>query len=71
MEVITICLLLLAVVFSFIFRLLTKNSDIFKKRGVEYDEPIIFFGNMLNVFTGKESETSLIESMYERFAREK
>jgi cytochrome P450 family 9 len=71
MEGITVCLLFLAIAIGYIFLLLTKNNDVFKKRGVEFEEPRLFFGNMLSVFTGKESEISLIESLYEKFSREK
>lgn len=71
MEVITVCLLCLAIVIGFILLLLTRNNDVFKKRGVEFEEPRIFFGNMFGVFTGKETESTLIESLYEKFSREK
>lgn len=43
----------------------------FKNRGVEFEAPKIFFGNMLDIFLGRESEATMIENLYEKFSREK
>lgn len=71
MGVTWICLSLIVIVVLCIYIFLTRNDDCFKKRGVEFEKPKIFFGNMLNVFIGFETESSLFEYMFEKFSREK
>jgi hypothetical protein len=71
MEVTILLMLLIVCVIACIYKLLTKHNDVFKNRGVEYEKPTIFFGNMFSVFMGKMKETELFEHFYDKFSREK
>jgi hypothetical protein len=71
MEVMIGSMLLTVCVVACTYKLLTKHNDVFKNRGVEYEKPKVFFGNMFEVFMGTLKETELFEHLYERFSREK
>lgn len=53
------------------YKLLTKNFQTFKQRGVEFEKPAFFFGNMLNCFLGSETERDTMKFLYEKHNREK
>lgn len=48
-----------------------KNHDVFKRRGVAYDEPLPLFGNLFEVFLGNFSIESKIEEFCGKFKNEK
>lgn len=54
-----------------VFIFLTRHNNFFKRRGVEFEKPTLFFGNLFGVFLDGESEASVIEYLYEKFSREK
>jgi hypothetical protein len=70
-EVMIWSMLLIVCVIACIYKLLTKHNDVFQNRGVEYEKPKVFFGNMFEVFMGRLKEAELFEYLYERFSREK
>lgn len=64
--------LLLTVIFALCaYKLLTRKHDVFKLRGVEYQKPVVVFGNMFDAFVWGESLESVIGILYEKFSREK
>lgn len=71
MNTTLVCLSLIAGLVLCIVKFLSRNYEVFKNRGVEFEKPKLFFGNMLHVFLGRETEAALIENFYERFSREK
>lgn len=71
MEVTFISLSLLGALVLCICRFLSKHNNFFKERGVEFEKPTIFFGNMFGCFMGWESEASVFDGLYEKFSREK
>lgn len=71
MNTTLVCLSLIAVLVLCIVKFLSRNYEVFKNRGVEFEKPKLFFGNLLHVFLGRETEAALIENFYERFSREK
>lgn len=70
METTLACLSLIAALVLSIYSFTYRNNK-FSLRGIEYQKPTIFFGNMLDVFLGKESEAATFENLYEKFSREK
>ncbi|CRK88205.1 CLUMA_CG001986, isoform A [Clunio marinus] len=50
---------------------ITRDKKLFELRGVEFDKPTIFFGNLWNVFRDIESEREVFERLYEKYDREK
>lgn len=70
-EMSTVFLLLTVLLVLCVYKLLTRKHDVFKRRGVVYQKPIVFFGNMFDAFVWGESLDSAIGILYERFSREK
>lgn len=71
METSTLLSISLVLIVLGIYKFIARNNEVFKKRGVDFEEPSFFFGNMLDVFLGKIDEDSMFEYLYEKFSREK
>lgn len=71
MEASAVFISLLMILLLSIYKYLTRNDNFFRRRGVEFEKPKIFFGNMLDVFLGRETEAALFEHLYDMFSREK
>ncbi|XP_022127391.2 cytochrome P450 6B6 [Pieris rapae] len=64
-------LLVVALVLILLYYVGTKNFDYWKKRGVKYDEPIIFFGSNLTHIIKKHSLSERFAELHNRFPNEK
>lgn len=63
---------LIAFVLFFAYKFFTKQNEIFKQRGVAFEKPTFFFGNMfVDLIMGTEGEPTIFKHLYERFSREK
>lgn len=71
MDLAIIELALFLLVLLVIYKFLTRNDDFFKKRGVKFEKPSLLFGNLLPMFTGRETGMSLFENIYKKFDDEK
>jgi hypothetical protein len=63
--------LILVVLLWALLRFLKKDFDIFEKRGVKFEQPVIIFGNMFKAAMGKESFANLFQRLYDKFYSEK
>lgn len=60
------------VVISFgIYKLLTKNNDYFRKRGIAHMKPTFPFGNMAPFLFGLQTPYEFANTMYTMFPRQK
>ncbi|XP_038217714.1 cytochrome P450 6B2-like [Zerene cesonia] len=63
--------LVLAFLIAVLYYYGTRNHDFWKKRGVKYDEPIIFFGSNLSHIINKHSLSERFYELHNRFPDEK
>jgi tetraacyldisaccharide-1-P 4'-kinase len=54
-----------------LYKKLTEKFKHFEDRGVKFEEPVIVFGNVLNVIRGKQDLFSIIQTLYDKFHNEK
>lgn len=54
-----------------VYKYLTRNHEVFKKRGIKYSEPIFFFGNMLGLITGRDDGWTIFQNLFIKFRNEK
>lgn len=64
-------LVLVTVIIIGLYKFLTKNNNFFKTREVKFVKPRVLFGNLLEVFTGRENGYSVFQKMYNKFKNEK
>lgn len=54
-----------------LYKKLTGKFKLFEDRGVKFEEPVIIFGNILDVIRGKRDIFSVVQTLYEKFHSEK
>ena len=70
MDISMIELVLIVTVILGIYKYLTRNDDIFKKREVSYEKPVFLFGNLWENLTGRINGIELFQKYYEMFKDE-
>lgn len=63
--------LLIVIVILGIYKYLTKNDDVFLKRGVAFLKPKIFIGNLGALITGRENGFEFFQNKYDIFKDDK
>lgn len=67
--VILLSLTLLLAVYA--YRVCAKNHNYFKKRGIAFSKPTLFFGNMLDAIKEQEDYEVTLGEFYKKFRTEK
>ncbi|KAI8046838.1 hypothetical protein M5D96_003052 [Drosophila gunungcola] len=57
-------LALFAIAFGFFYRWATANNDFFKNKGLPYAKPILYFGNMYEMFLRRKSMFDIVCDLY-------
>ncbi|KXJ75769.1 cytochrome P450 9b2-like [Aedes albopictus] len=63
--------ILVTIVGFFTFKLMTKNRNFFRVRGVPFEKPHFIYGNLGEVTSGKLSPLEMIAGFYKRFENER
>lgn len=71
MELSWIELSLFVIVIIAIYKYLTRNDDMFEKRGIPYLKPTILLGNLGALATGRENGIEYFQNKYDLFKDEK
>jgi uncharacterized membrane protein (DUF441 family) len=58
----TVTLIAVALLWA-LLKYLKKDFDIFEKRGVKFEQPVIIFGNMMSAAMGKVNLVDLIQRL--------
>lgn len=69
MILVVLFLLLLFVAALYFYNIRTFNY--WKKRGIKYEEPVLFFGTNKNVFLAKQSRTQYVRDIYFKYPNDK
>lgn len=64
-------IILFLIVLLGLYKLLMKNNDFFKKRGVKFIKPLPLFGNTFDLIAGREDGVSVMLSFCRKFPNEK
>ncbi|XP_017041063.1 probable cytochrome P450 9f2 [Drosophila ficusphila] len=59
-------LALLAIAFALFYRWATANNDFFKDRGIPYEKPTLYFGNMADMFLRKKAMFDVVCNLYKK-----
>lgn len=66
-----IFLILVLLFIACIYKTITKRNNYFQLRGIAYNKPLIFFGNMWEALIDHDDYESVVDEFYRKFRNEK
>lgn len=71
MDLAIVELILLLILIFGLYKYLTRNHLFFQRQQVAFVKPKILFGNLLELFTGRENGISVFQKVYDKFSNER